>query len=128
VISGALEAGMPQYYQYLLEAIPTYEPPTDRRGKIGAGVFLAFWGPVMGLMERITNATLREDGLAPTYVIVLVRVVMYLIWFCHDMFFAPICGRGDGCTDGMVSCGVLGNNGEKECLLRREADPLHYLV
>lgn len=50
----------------------------------------------MSIMEKITNATIREDGYAPVFVIWLVRTTMTLIWFTHDIFFAPIFGRGDG--------------------------------
>jgi hypothetical protein len=50
----------------------------------------------MGLMEKITEATIREDGYAPAFVISLVRFTMYLIWFSHDILFAPVFGYGDG--------------------------------
>lgn len=95
IITGALEAQMPAEYQRYLRSIYTYEPPKTRRGKAGAAVFLSFWGPVMGLMEKITNMTLQPDGYTLPPVIWLVRGTMFLIWFTHDVFFAPLCGRGD---------------------------------
>jgi hypothetical protein len=53
----------------------------------------------MGLMENITNATMGEDGCSPTWVIWLVRIVVLLIWWTHDFFFAAVFGRGDGLGD-----------------------------
>lgn len=65
---------------------------------IGASLFLAFWVPIMMVMERITKASLRktDTGNAPIWVISLVRHVVFVMWFYHDFIHAPIWGRGDG--------------------------------
>jgi hypothetical protein len=66
---------------------------------MGATIFLTVWGPIMSLMEKITYATMNKDGYAPKWVILLVRSVVMILWFTHDAFFAPVFGRGDGCTE-----------------------------
>ncbi|KAF4636130.1 hypothetical protein G7Y89_g1952 [Cudoniella acicularis] len=96
VMTGAREAGLPLSYQLYLEDIATYEPPTSSWCKFGAAIFLAIWGPVMALMEKLTNATILDNGCAPMFVIWLVRAVMHFMWLTHDVLFAPLCGRGDG--------------------------------
>jgi hypothetical protein len=98
-----MEVQMPEAYRRYLESVSTYQPPESQRGKAGAALFLAFWGPVMGIMEKITHATTRKDGYAPFVVIWLVRFTMYLIWFTHDYVFAPLFGRGDGNAMGEVA-------------------------
>jgi hypothetical protein len=90
---------MPRDYQQYLDSIPVYEPPRKRTGKLGAAIFLAIWGPVMSLMEKMTYATMKKDGYAPRWVIILVRSIVMLLWFTHDAFFAPVFGRGDGYTE-----------------------------
>jgi hypothetical protein len=87
---------MPDQYQQCLDSIPIYEPPEGRRGKAGAAIFFAFWGPIMGFMEKLTKATISGNGIAPYSVILLVRFTMVVIWFTHDVLFAPLFGRGDG--------------------------------
>lgn len=64
--------------------------------RLGASLFLAVWGPVMGLLEKITTSSIGPDGNAPQYVVWLVRFTMAVIWFVHDWLFAPIFGPGDG--------------------------------
>lgn len=53
----------------------------------------------MMLMEKLTNATLQSNGMAPLLVVWLVRGVVALIWFSHDRMFAPVFGGGDGLDD-----------------------------
>ena len=99
ILAGSLEVQMPYTYQAYLEQIPIYEPPKTRRRKFGATLFLKVWSPVMAIMESLTNATIRDDGYVPGFVKWLVRCTMFLIWFTHDYFFAPLFGRGDGNED-----------------------------
>ena len=47
-------------------------------------------------MERITEKSIQEDGKASRWVIMIVRLVMLMMWAVHDLFFAPVFGRGDG--------------------------------
>ncbi|ORX98662.1 hypothetical protein BCR34DRAFT_628339 [Clohesyomyces aquaticus] len=104
---GAGESGMPPAYQKYLAKLPTYQPPEQGFRKVGAQLFLAFWVPVMALMERITKASLvggREE--APIWVITLVRTVVWVMWFHHDYLHAPIWGRGDG-LDEFISVEAL---------------------
>ena len=97
--TGAQEAQLPGEYQRYLDNIFVYRPPDSGRRRAGAAVFLAMWGPVMGLMEKITKATIRRNGYAPSFVVWLVRFTVIVMWFMHDVFFAPVCGRGDGLGD-----------------------------
>jgi gliotoxin/aspirochlorine biosynthesis gamma-glutamylcyclotransferase len=120
---------MPPDYQDYLQSIPVYEPSTSRRGRAGAAVFLGFWGPVMELMEKITRATLQEDGNAPAFVVWLVRFTVYLMWFIHDVFFAPLCGRGDGCSeDDKDLVQKWERDGQSPLLEKRESDRVEGLV
>jgi len=92
---------MPPTYQSFLASIPTYHPSEKPFSKLGATLFLAFWVPVMSLMEKITKASLRtsKDGNAPFWVIVMVRIVVQVMWLYHDNVHSPIWGRGDGLID-----------------------------
>ena len=63
---------------------------------MGAFLFLAQWGPMMALLEKIAICSIGPDGNAPPCVIWLVRSVMAVIWLVHDWIFAPIFGPGDG--------------------------------
>ena len=95
-MTGSWEAQLPRKYQLFLECIPVYQPPVSRRGKIGAAIFLAFWGPVMGMLEKITKASIGDDGLAPVFVVWLARCIMMMIWITYDAVFRPLFGCGDG--------------------------------
>jgi hypothetical protein len=64
-------------------------------------LFLAFWHPVMLLVEKVALASLGPDGKAPVGVRQVARFVVYAMWAWHDCVHAPIWGRGDG-TDAMV--------------------------
>ncbi len=97
--AGASEANLPQSYQAYLKTISTYQPPRGQRYRFGAFIFLAIWGPIMSLLEEIINATTDTDGLAPPLVHWLVRFTMSMIWLTHDLFLAPIFGRGDGINE-----------------------------
>ncbi|KAL1846608.1 hypothetical protein Daus18300_014199 [Diaporthe australafricana] len=96
--TGAAEADMPLSYQRFLAAFPVFRPSERLVPKIGASLFLAFWIPIMMVMERITKASLRktDTGNAPMWVISLVRLVVFVMWGYHDFIHAPIWGRGDG--------------------------------
>ncbi|KAF2677298.1 hypothetical protein K458DRAFT_447110 [Lentithecium fluviatile CBS 122367] len=96
LINGAAEAHLPLEYQAYLESITPYNPPTTWWPKVGASLFLALWGPVMGLLEKITNSSIGPDGNAPPCVVWLVRSTLMLIWLVHDWIFAPVFGPGDG--------------------------------
>ncbi|ETS77612.1 hypothetical protein PFICI_09674 [Pestalotiopsis fici W106-1] len=101
---GADAAKFPLAYQKFLAGITEYHPSEKPMAKLGASLFLAFWRPVMSLMERITKASLknRSTGYAPIWVIVMVRIVMVSMWFYHDFVHAPIWGRGDGMGSALV--------------------------
>ncbi|KAI1821874.1 hypothetical protein F4861DRAFT_431264 [Xylaria intraflava] len=96
--AGAEEADMPPSYQEFLAGLQTYSPPTGLLPSTGAALFLAFWVPIMSMAEKITKASLKrsETGNAPTWVIGLVRFIVFIMWLYHDYIHAPIWGRGDG--------------------------------
>ncbi|KAK8119948.1 uncharacterized protein PG998_004574 [Apiospora kogelbergensis] len=73
--TGAEEARVPPAYQNFLARILIYHPPTQPFPKLGAALFLAFWGRVMSLMEKITKMSLKgsKTGNAPAWVIAMVR-------------------------------------------------------
>jgi hypothetical protein len=96
VTIGAIDAHLPNDYCQYLQNIPRYEPPSDLRRRFGAMLFLAFWNPVMYLVEKMTFVSLRPDGNASAGVGQVVRFVVYLMWAYHDCVHAPIWGRGDG--------------------------------
>ncbi|KAI0176000.1 hypothetical protein GGR52DRAFT_340157 [Hypoxylon sp. FL1284] len=96
LLQGGKEADLPAKYLKYLTDIVVYEPPTSSWSRFGASVFTAMWGPVMVLLERITNESIQEDGNAACFVILLVRWTMFVIWATHDYVFTPVFGRGDG--------------------------------
>ncbi|KAI6086514.1 hypothetical protein F4821DRAFT_238415 [Hypoxylon rubiginosum] len=96
LIEGGKEARLPSQYQQYLSHVPVYEPPNSSWTKLGALIFISIWGPVMSAMEKLTKESIQSDGNAPTWVILLVRWTVFVIWVVHDYLFAPIFGRGDG--------------------------------
>ena len=94
--SGAREMAIPQYCQNILLSIPTHNPPEDRRGKIGAQIFLSIWLPIMAALESLVSSATQEDGQVPLLIAILVRTVVKVMWVVHDAIFAPLFGRGDG--------------------------------
>ena len=54
------------------------------------------FNPVMAALEKLTYANMRKDGSVPSWVALVVRSTVALIWFFHDWIFAPLFGRGDG--------------------------------
>jgi len=65
--------------------------------KLGALIFLAIFTPLLSSMEKLCYMFIRPtDGECPRWVKVVVRWVVWWIWFCHDVGFAPIFGPGDG--------------------------------
>lgn len=100
IVDGASESNYPVQYKKYLNDIVTYQPPSQHRTKVGAYLFLSFWGSVMKLMEKITKASLKwfgdEDGYTPYPIVLLVRLVVMLMWWHHDYIHAPVWGRGDG--------------------------------
>ena len=50
-------------------------------------------------LEKVTKSNLSDQGLAPMWVVLLVRLVLWAIWLTHDWVFAPVFGRGDGLQD-----------------------------
>jgi hypothetical protein len=127
-LDGALETELPFEYREYLENIPVYKPLSSRLGKLGGAVFLALWGPVMGLMEKITNETIRDDGYAPPFVIWMVRTTMFLIWFTHDWVFAPLIGRGDGRNFGDIVCVDEEAGCEEERMVEVEKEHPKYVL
>ena len=99
VKAGALEADLPVQYRKYLDLLPLYNPSEQWRTRIGAGIFLVVWRPIMSVMEKFIKLTLQSDGRAPIFVAWLVRLVVGIMWFSHDFIFAPIFGRGDGLDD-----------------------------
>ncbi|KAK8105165.1 hypothetical protein PG999_008524 [Apiospora kogelbergensis] len=95
--TGAEEARVPPAYQNFLARILIYHPPTQPFPKLGAALFLAFWGRVMSLMEKITKMSLKgsKTGNAPAWVIAMVRVVVVTMWLYHDFIHA---GSSSSCS------------------------------
>jgi gliotoxin/aspirochlorine biosynthesis gamma-glutamylcyclotransferase len=123
--TGAVEADLPGYYREFLAKIKTYEAPKRGRGKAGASVFLAVFGPLLGACEKITDATMKSDGHVPFITMWLVRAAVWMIWTVHDFLFAPLIGRGDGLGQAQpISTEV----NEKQHLLAFQKDPILYTV
>lgn len=125
LLDGAREAGLPDEYRMYLAKQPTYVAPDKGRTLLGSIIFSRLFGPVMALLELLTETTIGENGRAPQWVISVVRAVVFGLWAVHDLVFAPLFGRGDGLRD-MTLTGHLRSNKsidvEKHCLCRVETD------
>lgn len=98
-MQGSKDAKLPEIYQEFLAGITTYHPVDTPRARLGASLFLALFGPVMMLLEKLTVSHIQPDGNAPGSVVLIVRWTMLFIWAIHDYLFAPIFGPGDGVRD-----------------------------
>ena len=56
----------------------------------------------MSLAEKLVVSTTRSDGNCHPAVIWVVRIIIRLMWICHDAFFAPVFGPGDGSDDAQI--------------------------
>jgi len=100
VLSGAKSVPLTPQYLHHLQMTPAYTQSRSIRKRIGASLFLAFWSPVMTLIEVIVKktASLERGGAVPDWVKTFVRFLVASMWFSHEMH-ALLWGRGDGLDD-----------------------------
>ncbi|CZT23706.1 uncharacterized protein RCC_09420 [Ramularia collo-cygni] len=96
VLNGAVDAKLPEEYCRFLHRLPIYRTSRGMMRRLGALLFLAFWTPVMLLVEKMALGSLGPDGNVPAGVGQVVRLVVYVMWAYHDCVHAPFWGRGDG--------------------------------
>lgn len=94
LVTGAAEHDLPVSYQQYLSQIRTYHTTTIRQ-KIGKGIFLAVWGPIVLSMLALSKPFAGPDGRSPPWLATLVNCVFELMWNSYDFFFKKAFGDGE---------------------------------
>ena len=92
--NGAREHGFDDDYLAYLDSIETYKL-VGKRKKLGAGIFLAFWGPIFLWLFSIRPLLTDRHGVVPVWLSKFTAIVFLWVWKTHDEYWAPRFGRGD---------------------------------
>lgn len=94
ITDGAEENDLPKDYQEYLRDIRPYTITTLRQ-KIGKGVFLLTWMPVLSLLLSLQEVFKDEKGKSPKWLASSVSFVFKSIWVTYDAFYKKLFGDGE---------------------------------
>ncbi|KAH8815434.1 hypothetical protein F5884DRAFT_817776 [Xylogone sp. PMI_703] len=94
ITDGAEEHGLPDEYMAYLYNIRPYTITTLRQ-RLGAGIFLAFWTPLLLVIIPLGKTFADKDGRTPAWLATLTALLFQLVWRSYDMFFKPVFGDGE---------------------------------
>lgn len=94
LITGAAEHDLPVPYREYLSQIRPYRITTTRQ-KIGKGLFVGIWGPMVLSMLALSKMFAGPDGRSPPWLAVLANVVLEAMWNSYDFFFKKAFGDGE---------------------------------
>ncbi|RFU32844.1 hypothetical protein B7463_g3506, partial [Scytalidium lignicola] len=96
LIQGAHEKSLPEQYLEKLVSQPTFEPLHTARFRAGKWLFDSFWQRVARWIERGVRQFKGEEGVVPTWFLVIFDCLLWTMWYYHDFIHSLIWGRGDG--------------------------------
>lgn len=94
LVTGAAEHDLPVSYREYLSQIRPYRITTPRQ-KIGKGLFLGTWGPIVLSMLALSRMFAGPDGRSPLWLVMLANVVFEVMWNSYDYFFKKVFGDGE---------------------------------
>lgn len=94
LITGAAEHDLPVSYREYLSQIRTYRITTTRQ-KIGKGMFVGIWGPMVLSVLALSKMFAGPDGRSPPWLVVLANVAWEVMWNSYDFFFKKAFGDGE---------------------------------
>ncbi|KAL2853000.1 hypothetical protein BJX68DRAFT_48712 [Aspergillus pseudodeflectus] len=94
ITTGAEEHNLPLVYREYLSQIQPYRI-TSLRQKVGKGVFVAIWGPMLLLTLALSRIFAGPDGRSPGWVVWFADSVLSSMWWCYDHVMRPLFGDGE---------------------------------
>jgi hypothetical protein len=94
ITDGAEEHELPSEYKAYLYNLRPYTITTVRQ-KVGQGIFMAFWLPLLIVVLGLGKAFADEDGKLPKWLVKLTGMLFMLVWGSYDAFFKKIYGDGE---------------------------------
>lgn len=94
LITGAAEHDLPVSYREYLSQIRPYRITTTRQ-KLGKGVFVGLWGPMVLSILALSKMFAGPDGRSPPWLVLLADVVWEVMWSSYDSFFKKAFGDGE---------------------------------
>lgn len=91
---GAKQHDFPVEYIQYLESVEPFVLQ-NRRQKLGARLFLAFWMPIILWLFALRSMLTRSDGTAPEWLSKFARIVFKIMWNIHDQVWSKSYGPGD---------------------------------
>jgi hypothetical protein len=94
ITDGAEEHELPSEYLAYLYNLRPYTITTIRQ-KVGQGVFVAFWMPLILAMFGLGKAFADVEGKLPKWLIKITGVVFIMLWASYDTVFKKLYGDGE---------------------------------
>ncbi|KAL2808018.1 hypothetical protein BJX63DRAFT_436531 [Aspergillus granulosus] len=94
ITTGAEEHNLPLVYREYLGQIQPYRI-TSFRQKLGKGVFLVTWGPLLLLSLSLSRVFAGPDGRSPWWVVSFADMVLNSMWWCYNHVLKPVFGDGE---------------------------------
>lgn len=94
LITGAAEHDLPASYREYLAQIRPYRITTTRQ-KIGKGIFVGIWGPMVLSVLALSKIFAGPDGRSPPWLVVMANVVWEVMWNSYDLVFKKAFGDGE---------------------------------
>ena len=94
ITDGAEEHDLPAEYLTYLYDIRPYTITTFRQ-RVGQAVFLALWGPILGLIFGLSKVFADEEGKIPGWLATMFAWVFWAVWGSYDVGFKNVFGDGE---------------------------------
>ncbi|GAD93937.1 hypothetical protein PVAR5_2556 [Paecilomyces variotii No. 5] len=92
--TGAAEHDLPISYQNYLAQIRPYRI-TSFRQRVGQGLFLSLWGPLILLLVALGSSLADSDGRSPEWLVKVEDNVFAAMWKSYDHGFKKVFGNGE---------------------------------
>jgi hypothetical protein len=94
ITDGAAERSLPLEYQAFLQSLRPFTVTTYRQ-RIGQGIFLAFWMPILFSVFGLSRMFAGKNGRSPAWVRHLTSLLFRSIWLSYDYLFRSLFGEGE---------------------------------
>ncbi|KAL3476784.1 hypothetical protein BJX99DRAFT_136682 [Aspergillus californicus] len=94
ITTGAEEHNLPVAYREYLAQIQPYHV-TSLRQKVGKGIFVVMWAPLLLILLALTRILARPDGRSPGWVAKATDLAFASMWSSYDHVFRRLFGNGE---------------------------------
>ncbi|KAJ9363586.1 GliK protein [Paecilomyces variotii] len=99
--TGAAEHDLPISYQTYLSQIRPYRITTVRQ-RVGSGLFLTLWGPLIFLLITLGAYLADSDGRSPEWLVKVEDKVFVAMWKTYDHGFKQVFGDGERTIEDVI--------------------------